>query len=175
MVAYKGRRLLFIGSCNNAPVGTTLGQANGIQALDRSRQVIAPPATAASICSWASSSPPCITSCRSRSSSTTIRPSVSSRLKPKSIGLPAYRKGTDFPNPDFAALARACGGHGFKAGKPGELRAVINEALSVDGPAIVDCVVASDEMPNFPHRELDKIGNYAVAKVKEALLAFCGG
>ena len=30
-----------IGSFNNAAVGTALGQANGIQALDRSRQVIA--------------------------------------------------------------------------------------------------------------------------------------
>jgi thiamine pyrophosphate-dependent acetolactate synthase large subunit-like protein len=33
-----------IGSFNNAAVGTALGQANGIQALDRSRQVIARPA-----------------------------------------------------------------------------------------------------------------------------------
>ena len=32
-----------IGSFNNAAVGTALGQANGIQALDRSRQVIALP------------------------------------------------------------------------------------------------------------------------------------
>src|SRR5580658_10160754 len=30
-----------IGSFNNGAVGTALGQANGIQALDRSRQVIA--------------------------------------------------------------------------------------------------------------------------------------
>jgi len=30
-----------IGSFNNAAVGTTLGQANGVQVLDRSRQVIA--------------------------------------------------------------------------------------------------------------------------------------
>ena len=30
-----------IGSFNNAAVGTALGQANGIQALDRARQVIA--------------------------------------------------------------------------------------------------------------------------------------
>ena len=72
------------------------------------------------------------------------------------------------------ALARACGGHGFRASKPGELHAEINEALSVDGPAIVDCVVPADELPNFPHLDLDKIGNFAMAKVKEALLAFSG-
>ena len=58
--------------------------------------------------------------------------------------------------------------------RPGDLRAAIGQALAVDGPAIVDCVVASNEIPNFPHLELDKIVNYAVAKIKEAMLAFCG-
>jgi hypothetical protein len=29
-------------------------------------------------------------------------------------------------------------------------------------------------MPNFPHLELEKIGNYAMASVKEALLAVTG-
>jgi pyruvate dehydrogenase (quinone) len=90
------------------------------------------------------------------------------------VGLPAYKKGIEFPNPDFCALARACGGHGFRATKPGELHAEINEALEVDGPAIVDCVVAADEMPNFPHLDLDKIGNFAMAKIKEAVLAVTG-
>jgi pyruvate dehydrogenase (quinone) len=54
------------------------------------------------------------------------------------------------------------------------LRAALSEALEVGGPAIVDCVVAADEMPNFPHLELDKIGNYAIAKIKEAVLAVTG-
>jgi pyruvate dehydrogenase (quinone) len=65
----------------------------------------------------------------------------------EAAGIPPYREGIEFPNPDFAALARACGGHGFRATKPGELHAEINEALKVDGPAIVDCVVAAAEMP----------------------------
>jgi hypothetical protein len=43
--------------------------------------------------------------------------------------------------------------------------------FKADGRAIVDCVVAADEMPNFPHLELDKIEHYAVAKIKEAVLA----
>jgi hypothetical protein len=29
-------------------------------------------------------------------------------------------------------------------------------------------------MPNFPHLELDKVGNYAIAKIKETLLAVTG-
>jgi pyruvate dehydrogenase (quinone) len=41
-------------------------------------------------------------------------------------------------------------------------------------PAIVDCVVAADEKPNLPHIDLETMGHYAVAKVKEAILAVTG-
>jgi pyruvate dehydrogenase (quinone)/pyruvate oxidase len=29
-------------------------------------------------------------------------------------------------------------------------------------------------MPNFPHLEIDKIGNFALAKIKEAIIAVTG-
>ena len=51
----------------------------------------------------------------------------------------------------------------------------IAEALAVEGPAIVDAVVAADEMPNMPHVELGQVGNFAIAKIKEAVLAVTGG
>ena len=92
-------------------------------------------------------------------------------LEAESVGLPPYKQGIDFPNPDFAAFARACGGHGFKAASPGELSAAISEAFNVDGPAIIDCVVAADETPNLPHVNLEMVGHYAMAKIKEAVLA----
>jgi pyruvate dehydrogenase (quinone) len=95
-------------------------------------------------------------------------------LEAESIGLAPFRKGIEFPNPDFAAFARACGGHGFEARGPGELKAAISEAFAVDGPAIVDAVVAADELPNIPHVDLEKIENFALAKVKEAVLAITG-
>jgi len=163
-----------IGSFNNAAVGTALGQANGIQALDRSRQVIALCGDGGFnmlMCEF-------LTAVQHKLPVKVVVYNNSSfgliPLEAESIGLPAYRQGIEFPNPDFCALARACGGHGFRATKPGELRAAINEALKIDGPAIVDCVVAANEMPNFPHLELDKIGNYAIAKIKEAVLAVTG-
>ena len=95
-------------------------------------------------------------------------------LEAEAAGLPAYRGGIEFPNPDFAALARACGGRGFTVTKPGQLYAEISEAFEIDGPAIVDVVVAGDEMPNFPHLELDKVGHYALAKIKETMLSVTG-
>jgi pyruvate dehydrogenase (quinone) len=90
------------------------------------------------------------------------------------MGLPAW-KAMDFPNPDYVALARSCGAVGFKAEKPGELREAIDRALKAEGPAIVSCVVPADELPNVPHIDLEKIENYAEAKIKEAILEMTRG
>ena len=70
---------------------------------------------------------------------------------------------------------RACGAVGFKAEKPDELRGAIDQALKAEGPALVDCVVPPDEMPNFPHLDLEKAENFVKAKIKEKILAFTGG
>jgi len=50
----------------------------------------------------------------------------------------------------------------------GELKAAVAEAFAIDGPAIVDAVVVANELPNLPHLDLDMIGHFAVAKIKEA-------
>ena len=96
-------------------------------------------------------------------------------LEAESVGLVPYRKGIEFPNPDFAAFASACGGRGFTARKPDELENAINAAFAFDGPAIVDAVVVRDELPNMPHVDLDLLGRVAMAKVKQAVLAVSGG
>jgi len=70
---------------------------------------------------------------------------------------------------------RRCGGHGFTAREPTELKAALSEAFATDGPAIVDAVVVSNELPNLPHVELDVVGRVALAKVKEAMLGLTGG
>jgi pyruvate dehydrogenase (quinone) len=163
-----------IGSFNNAAVGTALGQANGIAALDRSRQVIA-------LCGDGGFNMLMCEFLTAVHHKLPVKAVVYNNsafglitLEAESIGLAPYKQGIAFPNPDYSALARACGGTGFKAEKPGELRDAIGKALKAEGPAIVDCVVPADEMPNFPHLELDKIGNYAIAKIKEAVLAVTG-
>jgi len=61
-------------------------------------------------------------------------------LEAESVGLVPIREAIEFSESRFAALARACGGHGFMARKQNELMAAIAEALAVDGPAIVDVV-----------------------------------
>jgi len=163
-----------LGSFNNCAVGTALGQANGIQVLDRSRQVIALCGDGGFnmlMCEF-------LTAVHHKLPVKVIVYNNSSLglivLEAESVGLPPFREAIEFPNPDFATLARACGGHGFKATRPNELRGAIAEAFAVDGPAIVDCVVAADEMPNVPHIELELAEHYAIAKVKEAVIAVTG-
>jgi thiamine pyrophosphate-dependent acetolactate synthase large subunit-like protein len=76
---------------------------------------------------------------------------------------------------DVGDRGRYLGRRAGKAEKPGELRDAVDQALKADGPAIVDCMVAADEMPNIPHLELEEAGNYAKAKIKEAILEVTGG
>src|SRR6516162_9633593 len=163
-----------LGSFNNCGVGTALGQANGIQVLDRSRQVIALCGDGGFnmlMCEF-------LTAVHHKLPVKVVVYNNSALglifLEAEGVGLPAFREAIEFPNPDFVALARACGAHGFKAGYPDELRGAIAEALAVDGPAIVDCVVVPDELPNMPHIDLGLAKNYAIAKIKEAVIAATG-
>ena len=163
-----------IGSFNNAAVGTALGQANGIQAFDRARQVIVLTGDGGFnmlMCEF-------LTAVHHKLPVKVVIYNNGAfgliRLESELIGVPPYRQGIEFPNPDFAAFARACGGHGFVARKPGELKKAISDALAVDGPAIVDAAVAANELPNVPHLDLEQLGQIARAKIKEAVLAVTG-
>ena len=164
-----------IGSFNNGAVGTALGQANGIQALDRSRQVIALAGDGGFnmlMCEF-------LTAVHHKLPVKVVIYNNAAfgliTLEAESIGVAPYRQGIDFPNPDFAAFARSCGGHGFVARKPDELKKAISDALAVDGPAIVDAMVVANELPNLPHLDLELLGQVARAKIKEAVLAVTGG
>jgi pyruvate dehydrogenase (quinone) len=163
-----------IGSFNNAAVGTALGQANGIQALDRARQVIVLTGDGGFnmlMCEF-------MTAVHHKLPVKVVIYNNAAfgliRLEAESIGVPAYDAGIQFPNPDFAAFARACGAQGFAARKPDELRKAISDALAVEGPAIVDATVVANEIPNVPHLDLETLGQFARAKIKEAVLAFTG-
>ena len=164
-----------IGSFNNAAVGTALGQANGVQALDRSRQVIAMCGDGAYnilMCEFITAVHHKLPVKVGDLQQLGAGPDHARGRKGRHTGVPS---GDRFPNPDFAALARACGGDGFTARKPGELEGAIARALACDGPAIIDAVVPADELPNLPHLDLEAIGQVALAKVKEAVWALTGG
>jgi pyruvate dehydrogenase (quinone) len=106
-----------IGSFNNGAVGTALGQANGIRALDRSRQVIALCGDGGFnmlMCEF-------LTAVHHKLPVKVVVYNNSSlgliRLEAESMGLPAW-KAMDFPNPGLCragARLRRCGFHGGKA------------------------------------------------------------
>ena len=163
-----------IGSFNNAAVGTALGQANGIQALDRSRQVIALCGDGGFnmlMCEF-------LTAVHHKLPVKVVIYNNSSfgliTLEAESWACRPSGRASNFPIRISRRLRAPAAVRVSRPTKPGELHAAISEAFEADGPAIVDCVVAADELPNLPHLELDKIGNYAMAKIKEALLAVTG-
>jgi pyruvate dehydrogenase (quinone) len=162
------------GSFNNAAVGTAVGQGNGIQILDRSRQVIVLTGDGGFNMLMGEF----MTAVQHKLPLKVIVYNNSAlgliTLEAESVGLAPFREAIEFPNPDFAALARACGGQGFTAKLPGDLKKAIADALACDGPAIVDCVVAADEIPNLPHVDANMVGNYALAKIKEAVMSVTG-
>src|SRR3954467_376211 len=55
------------------------------------------------------------------------------------LGNPEY--GVDLAPIDFAAFARACGGHGVTIDDPKRSGGMLEEALKIDGPVVIEAVV----------------------------------
>lgn len=51
---------------------------------------------------------------------------------------------TGLQNPSFAAFARLCGGHGTKVSDTGDIADAIEQALAVDGPALVEIMTDAE-------------------------------
>ncbi len=161
-----GQRLT--GSFNNAAVGTGLGMANGIAALDRGRQVVLHVGDGGMTMLLGE-----------------FMTAVEHRLPVKAVvydnggwglvhfemegaGYPAA-KGTGFPNPDFAAFARACGAAGFTVRHPNDLIATTREFLAVDGPAILHAITDPAEVPAMPHIKPVQALRFGIAKIRELI------
>lgn len=76
---------------------------------------------------------------------------------------------TDLHNPDYAALAQAMGGKGFRAEKPEGLRDVLVEAFATDGPVIVDVPINPNEITWPPKIEASQAIGFGLAKLRELL------
>jgi acetolactate synthase-1/2/3 large subunit len=55
--------------------------------------------------------------------------------------------GTVHGNPDFAALAASFGAAGWRLERPEDIETVLTEALSTEGPAVVDVKIDPDDIP----------------------------
>jgi pyruvate dehydrogenase (quinone) len=81
---------------------------------------------------------------------------------------------TDHPPVDHAAIARAAGIHARRVGKPADVRAALQEALSHPGPALVDLVIDPNAMSIPPHITGEQVKGFAVAASKIVLTGGVG-
>jgi pyruvate dehydrogenase (quinone) len=80
------------------------------------------------------------------------------------LGNPEY--GCELHPIDFAAFARACGGAGFTIEDPADCGDILNKALAVPGPVIVDAVVDPFEPPLPAKVTLKQAGHFAQALIR---------
>jgi pyruvate dehydrogenase (quinone) len=156
------------GSFNNAAVGVALGMANGIQALDRHRQVIA-------MCGDGGFAMLMQEFFTAAQHDLPIKCFIFNNggwglvhLEMEEAGLPVF-DGAKFKNPDFALFAQACGGTGFRVTRPADLKEVVGRALATAGPVIVDVVVDPAELPAMPYIDPAQVWKFGIGKAREML------
>jgi pyruvate dehydrogenase (quinone) len=88
-------------------------------------------------------------------------------LEQKSTGFLDF--GTDFKNPNFAAMAEAVGVKGIRLEDPAEVDAGIAEALAHRGPVLVDAVVARTELAMPPAITAEMAKGFSLYMVKAVM------
>ena len=88
-------------------------------------------------------------------------------LEQKATGFIDY--GTSLVNPNFAAMANACGVRGIRLEDPGEVEEGIATALAHSGPVLVDAVVNRAELAMPPSITLEMAKGFSLFMVKAIL------
>ncbi|AIS01241.1 pyruvate dehydrogenase [Streptomyces glaucescens] len=82
-------------------------------------------------------------------------------------GLPSH--GTTNKNPDFAAVARACGAYGVRVEKPKQLAGALKDAFRHKGPALVDVVTDPNALSIPPKIKAEMVTGFALSASKVVL------
>ena len=88
-------------------------------------------------------------------------------LEQKSTGFLPF--GTEFKNPNFAAMAEAVGMRGIRLEDPGEVETGIAAALNHNGPVLVDAVVNRTELAMPPAVTLEMATGFTLYRVKAVM------
>jgi pyruvate dehydrogenase (quinone) len=88
-------------------------------------------------------------------------------LEQKSTGFLPF--GTEFKNPNFAAMAEAVGVRGIRLEDPSEVEAGIAAALNHNGPVLVDAVVNRTELAMPPAVTLEMAKGFTLYMVKAVM------
>ncbi len=161
-----GRRRL-IGSFNHGSMANALPQAIGVQAAEPGRQVIAMSGDGG----LAMLLGELLTLRQQRLPVKVVVFDNGAlafvELEMKAAGIVNF--GTDLEDPDFAALARAIGLHGVRVERPDELEPALREAFAHDGPALVDVVVARQELSMPPKLTFEQIKGFSLFAARTIL------
>jgi pyruvate dehydrogenase (quinone) len=77
--------------------------------------------------------------------------------------------GTEFENPNFAAMAEAAGIRGIRLEDPAQVNEGIAAALAHDGPVVVDAVVNRTELAMPPAVTIEMAKGFSLYMVKAIL------
>jgi len=89
------------------------------------------------------------------------------QLEQKSAGF--LESGVDLLNPDFATIANSSGLLGLRAETPEQVRPMIAQMLSHPGPALLDAVVARQEVAMPPSIERSVVKGFGLWLIKAVL------
>jgi pyruvate dehydrogenase (quinone) len=88
-------------------------------------------------------------------------------LEQKSTGFLPF--GTEFKNPNFAAMAEAVGVRGIRLENPGEVEAGVAAALKHNGPVLIDAVVNRTELAMPPAVTLEMAKGFTLYMVRAVM------
>lgn len=154
-----GRRRL-LGSFNHGSMANAMPQALGAQSIDRNRQVVA--------------------LCGDGGFSMLMGDFISLAQLKMPVKLVIFNNsvlgfvamemkaggyltdGTELDNPDFAAIAQACGIKGIRVEKASELNGALEQAFAHDGPVLVDVITAKEELAMPPQIKLEQAKGFSL-------------
>ena len=88
-------------------------------------------------------------------------------LEQKSTGFLNF--GTEFKNPNFAAMAEAVGVRGIRIEKPADVDDAIAAAFAHDGPVLIDAVVNRTELVMPPSITVEMAKGFTLYMVKAVM------
>jgi len=154
-----GKRHL-LGSFNHGSMANAMPQALGAQAIDRDRQVIA-------MCgdggfSMLMGDFITVAQLKLPVKLVIFNNSVLGFVAMEMKAGGYLTDGTELHNPDFSAIAAACGVKGIRVEKASDLDGALQEAFAHDGPVLVDVITATDELAMPPQIKLEQAKGFSL-------------
>ncbi|WP_215848307.1 ubiquinone-dependent pyruvate dehydrogenase [Candidatus Pantoea bituminis] len=159
------RRLL--GSFNHGSMANAMPQALGAQAIDRDRQVVA-------LCgdggfSMLMGDFLTVAQLKLPVKLVIFNNSVLGFVAMEMKAGGYLTDGTELDNPDFAAIAQACGIKGIRVEKASDLNGALEQAFSHDGPVLIDVITAKEELAMPPQIKMEQAKGFSLYMLRAIL------